>query len=197
MKIYDISQEVFGCREYPGDPAPKKEVLCSMEQGALYNLTAFSMCAHNGTHVDAPLHFIKKGKSIDEIDVSKFVGEAFVASYDGEVGMHEAECIIAKAKSANPESAKRILIKGNTTICEDAAKVFANYGIMLLGVESQSVGPADAPMATHLILLKEDVVLLEGLRLGDVPNGEYLLCAAPLNISGLEGSPCRAVLIKF
>ena len=58
MTIYDISQEVFSCRVFPGDPAPERRVLSSMEKGDLYNLTAFNMCAHNGTHVDAPFHFL-------------------------------------------------------------------------------------------------------------------------------------------
>ena len=62
MKIYDISQEIFSCQVYPGDPEPFKESLGSMENGDLYNLTAFRMCAHNGTHVDAPFHFVKAGK---------------------------------------------------------------------------------------------------------------------------------------
>ena len=57
MKVYDISQEVFSCVVYPGDPMPEKEVLRSMTEGELYNLSAFRMCAHNGTHVDAPYHF--------------------------------------------------------------------------------------------------------------------------------------------
>ena len=59
MKIYDISQEVFGCQVYPGDPTPKKRVISSMEKGDLYNLTAFSMCAHNGTHIDAPFFYVE------------------------------------------------------------------------------------------------------------------------------------------
>ena len=67
MKIYDISQEVFGCQVYAGDPMPEKKLLCSMEKGDLYNLTAFRMCAHNGTHIDAPFHFIKGGKAVDSI----------------------------------------------------------------------------------------------------------------------------------
>ena len=58
MKIYDISQEVFSCEVYPGDPVPEKTALKSMQEGEVYNLTAFSMCAHNGTHIDAPFHFI-------------------------------------------------------------------------------------------------------------------------------------------
>ena len=64
MKLYDISQELFTCAVFPGDPAPKREVLCRMAEGSPYNLTAFSMCAHNGTHIDAPYHFIADGKTV-------------------------------------------------------------------------------------------------------------------------------------
>ena len=78
---------------------------------------------------------------------------------------------------------------------EEAAKVFAEAEILLLGNESQTVGPEDAPMAVHLILLGADVILLEGIRLAAVSEGVYLLNAAPLNLSGADGSPCRAVLI--
>jgi arylformamidase len=67
---------------------------------------------------------------------------------------------------------------------------------MLLGNESQTVGPEDAPMEVHLILLGAGAVLLEGIRLADVPEGVYLLNAAPLDLSGADGSPCRALLIS-
>ena len=68
-------------------------------------------------------------------------------------------------------------------------------GILLLGNESQTVGPEDAPMAVHHILLGANAILLEGIRLAAVPEGVYLLNAAPLNLAGAEGSPCRALLI--
>ena len=74
MKIYDISQEIFSCQVYPDDPTPEKNMLKSMEKGDLYNLTAFHMCAHNGTHIDAPLHFMQDGKAVDEICLEAFVG---------------------------------------------------------------------------------------------------------------------------
>ena len=98
MKIYDISQEVFNCKVYPGDPAPKKEVLNSIQDGDLYNLTAFSMCAHNGTHIDAPFHFIKNGKTVDEIDLEAFVGMAYVAEHNGVVTYDDAIKIIMEDK---------------------------------------------------------------------------------------------------
>ena len=195
MKIYDISQEVFSCQVYPDDPAPEKKLLKSMEKGEVYNLTAFNMCAHNGTHIDAPFHFIKDGKTVDEICLEAFVGMAYVAEHHGIVTGEDAVRIIEEAKKQNTEATKRILIKGEAEVSLDAAKVFAASEILLLGNESQTIGPQNAPMAVHLVLLEANVVLLEGIRLANVSEGVYLLSAAPLNLSGADGSPCRAVLI--
>ena len=195
MKIYDISQEVFGCKVFPGDPAPERKIINSMENGALYNLTAISMCAHNGTHVDAPFHFIKDGKTVDEIGLEAVVGMAYVAEHHGSVTGDDANEIVNKAKKLNPEAAKRILLKGDAKVSLEAAKVFAASGICLLGNESQTVGPENAPMEVHLVLLGAGVILLEGIRLSEVPEGVYLLNAAPLNLSGADGAPCRAVLM--
>lgn len=195
MKIYDISQEVFNCQVYPDDPVPEKKVLKSMKDGEVYNLTAFSMCAHNGTHIDAPFHFVEDGKTADQICLEAFVGMAYVAEHRGIVTDVHAAQMIQKAKSQNPEAAKRILIKGDVEVSLEAAKVFASSDILLLGNESQTVGPPNAPMAVHLALLGADVTLLEGIRLSEVPEGVYFLSAAPLNLSGADGSPCRAVLI--
>lgn len=195
MKIYDISQEVFGCQVYPGDPTPKKRVISSMEKGDLHNLTAFSMCAHNGTHIDAPFHFIKDGKTVDSVSLDTFIGMAYVAEHNGIVSADDATEILEKAKKQNSEAAKRILIKGDAEVSAEAAKVFAESNILLLGNESQTVGPENAPMEVHLILLGAGAVLLEGIRLAEVSEGVYFLNAAPLNLSGADGSPCRAILI--
>ena len=196
MRIYDISQEVFSCQVYPGDPAPEKKVLSLMEQGELYNLTAFSMCAHNGTHIDAPFHFFKEGKTVDAIELEAFVGMAYVAEYHGVISGDAAIEIMEKAKVQNLEAAKRILIKGAAEVSLEAATVFAESGILLLGNESQTVGPEDAPMAVHHVLLGANVILLEGIRLAEVSEGVYFLNAAPLNLSGADGAPCRAILIE-
>lgn len=194
MKIYDISQEVFSCKVFPGDPAPERDVLCSMEDGEFYNLTAFYMCAHNGTHVDAPFHFVRDGKTIDEVGLEPFVGSAYVAEHEGVVTAEDAKFMLQKAEG---DAAKRLLIKGDAEVSLEAAEVFAKAGLLLIGNESQTVGPEDAPMAVHLVLLKAGVALLEGIRLEQVPEGTYLLNAAPLNLGGADGAPCRAVLINL
>ena len=190
MRIYDISQEVFSCAVYPGDPAPQGQLLSSTKAGDLYNLTAFSMCAHNGTHVDAPFHFLGDGQTVDRMPLEVFVGDCYVARHDGDVTAADAAAILDKAGGA-----ERILLSGRCTVTEEAAQVFAAAPIRLLGNESQSVGPEDAPMGVHLALLGRGIALLEGVVLTDVPEGRYFLSAAPLNLEGADGSPCRAYLI--
>ena len=197
MKIHDISQEVFGCIVYPGDPAPQKEEICRMANGDLYNMTALRMCAHNGTHVDAPFHFLQDGKTIDAVALEHFVGFAYVAEQTGVVTAQDAMEILRKAKRANSEASKRILIKGDAEVSIYAAEVFADAGILLLGNEPQTVGPENAPMAVHKLLLGAEIVLLEGIRLSAVPQGVYLLNAAPINLAGADGAPCRAILIEL
>ena len=192
MKIYDISQEVFSCAVYPGDPKPEKQTVYSTGAGDLYNLSFFAMCAHNGTHVDAPFHFLHDGKTVDQIDLSHFVGDCFVARHEGDVTAADAENILKKA-----DGTERILIAGNATVTIEAAEVFAAGGIKLLGNEGQTVGPENAPMLVHLILLRREIALLEGIILDKVPEGRYFLNAAPLNLGGADGAPCRAYLIDW
>lgn len=195
--IYDITQPLFECEVFPGDPKPKKKDVLKIENGDICNLTEFSMCAHNGTHVDAPLHFIEDGKGIDQIGLDKFIGTAYVYSHEGKVSEQDAQNILEKAKEAREGAECKILIKGKATVTAEGAKVFADAGIDLIGNESQTVGPEDAPEEVHLILLGADVVLLEGIRLHHVPDGVYLLHSAPLNLTDTDGAPCRATLMDL
>lgn len=194
--IYDITQPLFECKVFPGDPSPKAKEMLSIKNGDVCNLTSFSMCAHNGTHVDAPLHFLDDGKGIGEVALEKFVGRCFVVSHEGNVGAEDAKKILSDAQKACPDSQKKILIKGNAVVTLEAAEVFAQAQVDLVGNESQTVGPEDAPKAVHLCLLGAQVVLLEGIRLAAVPDGTYFLNCAPLNLGHRDGAPCRAILIS-
>ena len=120
MKIYDIAQEVFGCAVFPGDSSPERKILSKISDGEICNLTELKMCAHNGTHVDAPYHFLDEGKTIDQVDLKRFVGYAYVAGHEGILKAEDAELILKNAREASDKSDitdcdayNRILIKGD------------------------------------------------------------------------------------
>jgi len=187
MKIYDITQELFSSKIYPGDRAPAFCRVMDMEKGADYNLTELEMNVHNGTHVDAPKHFFKEGAAIADLPLEPFVGPAVVRSFSGSItGKDLHGCV----------GIRRLLCKGDGVLTEEGAKALAEMGVSLIGVQSQSVGPIEAPAAVHRILLEKGVAILEGIDLRDVAEGEYVLFAAPLKLGGSDGAPCRAILVE-
>lgn len=190
MKIYDISQELFTCVVYPGDLPPSKEQVLQIKNGDECNLTNISICAHNGTHIDVPYHFLEEGKTVEQIDLDSVIGEALVVNAEGDILTGDIDRIMEHAP-------KRILFKGNVTVTPEAAKAINRHGVLLVGVESQTIGKEDRTKEIHLELLSKGVILLEGIRLKSVPEGWYLLNAAPINLGGADGAPCRAVLISF
>ena len=196
MKIYDISQEVFSCKVYPGDDAPIAQPVKRMSNGDTYNLTNFSMCAHNGTHIDAPFHFFEDGNTVENIPLHKTIGYCYVVDFCGTLTSQHVQTILAQAKLAHNDAQLRILFKGDVRITEGSAQALANGNVQLVGVESQTVGDDANFVAVHKTLLKAQIVLLEGIVLNDVQQGVYFLCAQPLDLKGFDGAPVRAVLIE-
>ena len=190
MKIYDISQELFGSFVFPGDITPKWERVLKISEGSPCNLTNLTMCVHNGTHVDAPYHFLDDGKTIESLDLDKCIGMATLVTSSGILEEEEARKIIETCE-------KRLLIKGDVLLSAAASEVFAEAGIILIGIEASSIDQGGESFHNHYTLLKKGIVIVEGLRMGDVTPGNYLLNCAPLNLAGCDGSPCRAVLIDL
>lgn len=197
MKIHDISQEVFTSIVYPGDDAPQMQPVKRIANGDTYNLTNFSMCSHNGTHIDAPFHFLADGKTVEQIDLNKTVGYCFVSDFVGTLTPQDVDAILAQAKQAQSGAQHRILFKNDAVITEESAQALANAGVQLLGTTSQTVGDESNFVSVHKRLLKAEIVLLEGLVLQNVAQGTYFLCAQPLAIGGSDGAPVRAVLIEM
>ena len=196
MKFYDISQEVFSCVVYPGDDAPIAQPVKRMSNGDTYNLTNFSMCAHNGTHIDAPFHFFEDGNTVENIPLHKTIGYCYVVDFCGTLTSQHVQAILAQAKLAHNGAQLRILFKGDVRITESSAQALANSNVQLVGVQSQTVGDDTNFVAVHKTLLKAQIVLLEGLVLKNVQQSAYFLCAQPLALKGSDGSPVRAVLIE-
>lgn len=191
MKYYDITRELFSTKVYPGDPVPEWERILQIKNGDSCNLSYLKMCAHNGTHMDAPRHFLDEGISIEELPLEQVMGECSVIIWDKELNGEDAQKCLAGISSP-----KKVLWKGNTIFTEGAARVFVEAGMELVGVERQTVGPQNNTEPVHRILLGAGMAILEGLCLDEVEQGEYFLCAQPLKLAGFDGAPCRAVLMK-
>ena len=179
MLIYDITQDLAACRVYPGDPHPKMTRLKSFEQGDQSTVTQLSMQVHAGTHIDAPIHRVRGGKGINELSLAACIGPCEVIDYAHKDALRESE-------------AKRILLKNCQEIDEETARILVEKQVVFAAVEGPSVGNR----AVHSILLENEVVVLEGAVLQNVPEGTYKLYAPPIVLGNSDGAPCRAVLIK-
>lgn len=189
MKIYDISKELFSASVYPGDPKPERTVFTSLEAGDHSNVSILTLGSHNGTHMDAPKHFVAGAKSIDQMDLGKCLGSCRVARAAGKLTPEW----VAEALSGG---VKRLLIAGDIEITIEAARKMTELGLWFLGVESMTVGPLGGETGPiHRELLSHEVAVLEACVLTEVPEGEYFLVCQPLKMAGLDGSPARPLLL--
>lgn len=191
MEVYDISRGMFSTPIYPGDPPAKAHAVRQIAAGDLCNLSEFSIGCHTATHIDAPLHFVPNGASIDQLPLGSFLGPCTVVTMKGILTGAEIDALA-------PRCEKRILFRGEGELflSQSAAFALADSGILLVGTDAQSIGPFEGEQPPHFELLSAGIPILEGLDLSGVEDGTYQLIALPLRLEGLEGSPCRAVLLR-
>lgn len=191
MHIIDISNDLLTAEVYDGDPIPEMASVKSIKNGDICNLNAIYSGLHNGTHMDAPLHFIDGGDSIEKISPEVFIGTCTVLQVSP--GIITGEVV----EEYFPRNIQRILLKSNgrAFIHKSAADAMAYQGYKLIGTDGQTVEPPQSNGETHKSLLGHNIALLEGLNLSDVKNGEYFLIAPPVKIATAEAAPVRALLI--
>ncbi len=188
--LLDISADITRAAVYPGDPAPCLSRVQRLEDGDFCNLSTLFCCLHNGTHADAPLHFVAEGKTIDQMPLRPFIGFCHVISVPE--GVIDERVVRARF----PAGCKRLLVKGGgrAYFSPEGARALAETGVLLVGIDAASVGAGDTQSETHRAFLTREIALLEGLRLEPAAEGEYILLAQPLRIGGAEAAPVRAVL---
>lgn len=194
---------------YEGDAPMSFEFLKDMRRGDGFTLSKLSLGAHSGTHVDAPMHFIRDGASIDRLPLEPFIGRArvidipeSVVSIDAaELNRHDwrnAERVIFRTRSS-----VRGWMRSSTFhrdfafVAPDAAQLLADAGVRLVGIDYISAEKFGAPAPlTHRILLGKGIPIVEGFALETVPAGDYDLVVLPMKVAGHEGAPARAVMRK-
>ena len=189
MKIHDITRDLLTAPVFPGDITPTAVSVSSTADGDTHNKVHLLLSSHSGTHIDAPAHFVHGARTIDQMELSRFVGLCTVWETCGEFTVAEIAPVLAVCE-------KRLIIKGDIVITRETAQAIVDAGILLLGTECLSVGKEGTFTDIHLILLGGETLILENIDLSTVVQGRYTLCALPLKIGGCDGAQCRAVLIE-
>jgi arylformamidase len=190
---------------WPSDGPVKIDRVRSMDQGERLNQSRIDMSAHTGTHIDAPVHFLRNGTGIDDVPMEVLIGTAVMVDITGvrELGaeqfrsagiMPPTERLLIRTDNA------KLLEKGEferefAYITPEGASYLIEQGIRLVGVDYLSVAEYGKGDPVHRALLGAGIVIIEGLDLREVPAGSYKMIALPLRIKGCDGAPARVVLM--
>ena len=195
---------------YEGDAPMKFDFLKDMRKGDSFTLSVYSLGAHSGTHIDAPMHFVRDGASIDNVSLEALIGPARVIDIPEAVQSIDA----AELNRHNWKGTPRVIFRTRSSVrgwmksstfhrdfayvAPSAAQLLADAGVQLVGIDYISAEKfgAPAPM-THRILLGKGIPIVEGLALETVAPGDYFLVVLPTKVAGHEGAPARAVLRKL
>lgn len=210
MEIIDISIPISPSMVvWPGAPKTEFSWRRSLQRGDTSNNSNLSMNCHSGTHIDAPLHFIKNGKTTEGIALGTLVGKAFVAdlSDKDEIRLSDLEEVwpeekvdrlLFKTSNSKAWTIHPItFVKDFCALQEKETRWLLEKEIQLIGIDYLSIQKYGDSSLVHRLLLEANVVILEGLDLSKVSAGFYELVCLPLKLIGLEGAPARAVLRPY
>lgn len=207
-KFYDITLTIKpGLPIWPGDPSLTLERVNKIEDGRNANVSRLDMGVHTGTHVDSPYHFLRDGNTVENLDLDALIGPVQVIELPDSVKMIDAAAI---EKAGLAQGIERVLFKTSNSafwhesnpefhtdfvgIVEDGAEYLVQHGIRFVGIDYLSIAPFKMSRPTHEVLLKKEVVILEGADLTDVPAGIYRLMCLPIKLGSTDGAPARVVL---
>jgi len=209
-EIYDISVRLGDeAITYPGDPPFERTVFCSIPESGVCEISKLSLCAHSGTHIDTPAHFFQTGRRIDDYPVSSFILPATVveitgksvilpADFSEEVGLREGTAVLFKTdNSLTGICCNGVYSDDYVYLSPEAAKFCAQQKLALVGIDYLTIEqPGNDNFPAHKTLLKNNILILESIRLDGINPGEYTLICLPLKIKTGEASPVRAVLLR-
>jgi len=199
MKIIDVTRPLkYDMLVYPGDLIPSFR---QVDHGR-YLISDLHLSSHTGTHIDAPVHYLKSGDTIDTIPLSHLIGRCQV------IDVSDAGTLItAEHLSGKLDGVKRVLLKTRfsgraafsdeyPSLARDAACLITDQGIECVGIDSPSIESFNCDGSVHRQLLGNGCIIIELLDLSDVPEGDYKMVALPLRLAGLDGSPARVILMN-
>ena len=203
QKLWDISPPIAPDSPlFPGDTGYSQQWTAQIGPGCPVNLSAITMSPHIGAHADAPLHYGPGAATIGQVDLAPYLGHCRVIHAIGCGPLVRPEHLAHATVDLPPRVLVRTCLKAPTqwssefsAFAPETIAWLASLNVRLVGIDSQSVDPADSKtLSSHQLLLKDDLRVLENLVLDDVPAGDYELIALPLKLMHADASPVRAVL---
>jgi arylformamidase len=204
FKLYDITMTIQPSMQVYKNKVEKKPILKNVSNfstGKAFE-TQLTLDAHTGTHIDAPLHMIENGATMDTIDLESLVGPARVLDLthvtDGisqadlePFAIQSGEWLLFKTQNSFSEEFNFEFIY----LKEDGALYLQGLRVKGVGTDGLGIERAQPNYATHRTLLGAGIHVVEGLRFKDVPAGNYFMVIAPLKLAGIEAAPARAFLL--
>lgn len=176
-----------GITQWPGDPLFSSTKVASIENGDEANVTAVSMCAHTGTHIDAPLHYFREGVAVDALALDVLIGPAVVTTLDE---MRIGDRMLFRTRNSLRQWWREPFREDYDCLSVEQARSLVAAGVRLVGIDYLSINGTQ----THRVLLDAGIVILEGLDLSKTKSGDYDLVCLPLKLQGADGAPARAVI---
>ena len=202
-RLWDISPPITADSPvFPGDTAYSQQWTATIAPGCPVNLSAITMSPHIGAHADAPLHYGVDAATIGQVSLDPYLGPCRVIHAIDCGPLVRPEHLAHAATDLPPRVLVRTCLKAPTqwspefsAFAPETIAWLAAMNVRLVGIDSQSVDPADSKtLDSHHLLLHHDLRVLENLVLDDVPAGDYELIALPLKLMTADASPVRAVL---
>ncbi|MEW9672547.1 cyclase family protein [Ammoniphilus sp. 3BR4] len=202
MKMYDVTSHIFeGMTVYKNKQ--EKQPKLKSETAGYVTESRIELDVHTGTHIDAPLHMVTNGDTFDTLSLDKLVGKCKVldlTEVEDRIGRDDLEhfdiqkndFVLFKTKNSFEETFNPHFI----FLAEDGAEYLARVGVQGIGTDALGIERSQLGHPTHKILFENGVIIIEGLRLKEVAEGEYFLVAAPLKLVGTDASPSRVLLFK-
>jgi arylformamidase len=200
-RLWDISPPI-STPAFPGDTTYQQRWTAEIGPGCPVNVSAITMSPHLGAHADAPLHYGLDAAAIGTVDLEPFLGRCRVIHAIDRGPLvtrahldHAAANLPARVLVRTCVKAPSAWSPHFSAFAPDTIGWLASLGVKLVGIDSQSVDPADSKtLDSHMQLLAHDLRVLENLVLDDVDAGDYELIALPLKLTQACASPVRAVL---
>lgn len=207
MAIHDISMAIAPDMLYwPDTTVPAVEWEMRMSRGDIADVSRWVLGAHNGTHVDAPSHFLAGAPGLESVTLESLVGPALVVDLDDDVvsigagdlplaELRPGERLLFKTSNSRHRLESSSFDEGYVGIEPDAARAMVSAGVQLVGIDYLSIEPFGREVfESHHVLLGAGVTVVEGLDLRGIGPGRYRLTILPLHLMGAEAAPARAIL---